>query len=225
MFRPIIPFMCLGVGFCGIYGIDMIKCYPYESGTPEQQCAFVNCADSQKPNFSAMASNFINGVNGGIQQEEVVVTPTTNRCSYNASECENVDILILDETNGNSLPEMRLSIIKRNDEKIHSMVENGSDHDKIVEIKDAINEIDVSPTEPTTFVEHNTPFTVTNDVVYTHGQINIRYGPSVRWNIVTCIPNGTAILRIGKGAYGWDKIEYDGIIAYAWSQLLHDAPQ
>lgn len=80
------------------------------------------------------------------------------------------------------------------------------------------------PQEPETFREFNTDFVVTNDIVYTHGTINARYGPDRDYNVVMKIPEGAEVQRIAVGCYGWDKVVYNGTVMYAWHKYLHTDP-
>jgi uncharacterized protein YgiM (DUF1202 family) len=52
--------------------------------------------------------------------------------------------------------------------------------------------------------------------------INLRETPSIEGNIVTGAKKGDVFTRIAKGPDGWDKIEYNGMIVYAYSQYLTD---
>lgn len=63
-------------------------------------------------------------------------------------------------------------------------------------------------------------YTEVNETVYATQEVNIRKGPSTDFDKLGSLKKGDSITRVGIGDNGWSKVEYNGVIAYMFSDYL-----
>ena len=63
-------------------------------------------------------------------------------------------------------------------------------------------------------------YTEVNETVYATQEVNIRKGPSTDFDKLGSLKKGDSITRVGIGDNGWSKVEYNGTIAYMFSDYL-----
>ena len=59
-----------------------------------------------------------------------------------------------------------------------------------------------------------------NETVYANTTVNIRKGPGTEYDKLGSLNKGDSITRVGIGDNGWSKVEYNGSIAYMFSEYL-----
>ncbi|MEE1278745.1 MAG: GH25 family lysozyme [Acutalibacteraceae bacterium] len=65
-------------------------------------------------------------------------------------------------------------------------------------------------------------YTDTNDSVTAKDSVNLRTGPSTKYDIVGTLKSGTFLTRTGIGKNGWSKLIYNGQTVYAITSYLTD---
>lgn len=68
--------------------------------------------------------------------------------------------------------------------------------------------------------DNGVAFKEVDETVYTVAAVNVRTGPSTSFKIITTLPYGHAVHRIGIGGNGWSKVIYDGETAYMYTDYL-----
>ncbi len=79
--------------------------------------------------------------------------------------------------------------------------------------------------EPTSKNAENNPelgitFIAANEYVTAKDETNLRTAPNTQASVAATIKNGDIVLRVGIGDNGWSKLNYNGVIVYAKTNLL-----
>lgn len=63
-------------------------------------------------------------------------------------------------------------------------------------------------------------YTEVNETVYANTTVNVRKGPGTSYELLGTLHAGDTIIRIGIGDNGWSKVEYNGSVAYMYSEYV-----